>query len=124
MKLNETIELNGKEYTVELNRESVVRIEQYTNLQETAKKMEEKAFIDKSNRKIEDDENPFADKIDDEKLINSGQQKIELLKSVFNKAFWIWLYPEEKLSISEVEKILAPYFEEESKINYIAEKYE
>ena len=35
MKKNEILELNGKEYTLELNRESAINIEKYTNLQKS-----------------------------------------------------------------------------------------
>ena len=49
MKLNETIELNGKEYTVELNRESALRIEQYTKIKNAAEIMSTEAYQDKSN---------------------------------------------------------------------------
>ena len=49
MKLNEVIELNGKEYTVELNRESAVKIEQYVNMAEILEKINQPLYLDKSN---------------------------------------------------------------------------
>ena len=124
MKLNEVIELNGKEYTVELNRESLVRIEQYTNIEKTSKKFKESSLKDKSEIELSDDENPFADTIDEEKLEKEAKEKEELIKKSVSRAFWIWLYPVEKLSISEVNEILEPYFEDEEKGEYIAEKYQ
>ena len=124
MKLNETIELNGKEYTVELNRESIVRIEQYTNLKESSKILQKEIIKDKSNEEITSGENPFEDEIDDSKIEELGKQKEEILKKIFVKAFWIWLYPVEKLNYEEVNEILDSYFKDEEKANYIAEKYQ
>lgn len=123
MKLNEIIELNGEEYTVELNRESIVRIEQYTNMKEASKKMSKTAYTDKSNKEIDDDENPFGEKIKDEEIDRINEEKIETLKKIITRAFWIWLYPVEKLSYKEVSDKLELYFEDEEKAEYIAEKY-
>lgn len=123
MKLNEVIELNGKEYTVELNRESVLRIEQYTNIKNVSAKVNKNPIEDKSEKEITDDENPFADEISEEELENEGKEKAEAIKKVMSRAFWIWLYPVEKLSISEVEKILDPYYNDEEKAKKLSEMY-
>ena len=124
MKLNETIELNGKEYTVELNRESVVRIEQYTNSEEAEKVINASPITDKSNSEIVDGEDPFAETLEDEKIIEMAQEKEEAIKKVFTRAFWIWLYPVEKLDYNKVKEILEPYLTNEDKVPYIAEKYQ
>jgi len=124
MKLNEVIKLNGKEYTVELNRESIMRINQYVNIEESAKKFQENLIEDKSNMEIADNENPFAEAIDEEKLANQNEEKQNLIKKAVNRAFWIWLYPVEKLGIKEVEELLEPYFNgTDEEANYIIEKY-
>ena len=125
MKLNETIELNGKEYTVELNRESAIRIEQYSNMQELAEILQKEIFEDKSKKEIADDEDPFAEKLDEEELIKANLQKSEALKKLYTRAFWIWLYPVEKLSIKEIEEILKPYLEakEEKNAEYLGKLY-
>ena len=60
MKLNEIIELNGKEYTVELNRESILKIDQYTNVKKANEKIHETVLTDKSEIELKDDEDPFA----------------------------------------------------------------
>ena len=39
------------------------------------------------------------------------------------RAFWIWLYPQEKLSISQVEEILNPYYESEQKAQELSDIY-
>lgn len=124
MKLNEVIELNGKEYTVELNRESILKIDQYTNTKKTADEMYKTVIKDKSEIDLKDDEDPFAEEIPEDKLEEEAREKEKLIKKVLTRAFWIWLYPQEKLSISEVEKILEPYFEDEEKAEKISAIYE
>lgn len=123
MKLNEVIELNGKEYTVELNRESILRIEQYTNIKNANDKINAPALTDKSEKKISDNEDPFAETISEDKLEESAKEKEEIIKKVMVKSFWIWLYPVEKLSISQVEEILKPYFEDDDKARELTEIY-
>lgn len=124
MKLNEIIELNGKEYTVELNRESILKIDQYTNVKKASEKFNENILVDKSEIELKDDENPFAEEISEEKLEKDAEEKENLIKKMLTRAFWIWLYPQEKLSISQVEEILEPYFEDDKKAKEISEIYE
>lgn len=123
MKLNEVIELNGKEYTVELNRESILRIEQYTNLKQSSQEINKPLIEDKSQKEISADENPFADEISEDELEKSNDEKEETVKKVMTRAFWIWLYPQEKLSISQVEEILNPYYESEQKAQELSDIY-
>lgn len=123
MKLNEIIELNGKEYTVELNRESILRIEQYTNLKQTGEFVNKPAFEDKSDKEIGDNEDPFAEEISEDELEKNAESKEEAVKKVMSRAFWIWLYPKEKLSISQVEEILSPYYETEEKAEELSKLY-
>ena len=123
MKLNEVIELNGKEYTVELNRESIIRIEQYTNLKQSSQEINKPLIEDKSQKEISADENPFADEISEDELEKSNDEKEETVKKVMTRAFWIWLYPQEKLSISQVEEILNPYYESEQKAQELSDIY-
>ena len=124
MKLNEIIELNGKEYTVELNRESILKIDQYTNIKKASEKINETVIRDKSEIALSDDENPFAESIPEEKLEKEAEEKEETIRKILTRAFWIWLYPVEKLSISQVEEILKPYFESDEKAQEISSIYE
>lgn len=123
MKLHEIIELNGKEYTVELNRESVTRIEQYTNIEEADKTIKATPITDKTNSEIVDGENPFEEVIDYDEIDKMVEEKDKVLRNVISRAFWIWLYPVEKLDFSKVKEILEPYFTDDEKANYISEKY-
>jgi hypothetical protein len=124
MKLNETIELNGKEYTVELNRESLIRIDQYVNMQNAKAIIEMPLNNDKSTQEIKDKEDPFATPIDEEKMEKTQKLKEETIISLYTRAFWIWLYPIEKLDYSEVVELLKPYLNDDTKSEYLAKKYE
>ncbi len=123
MKLNEIIELNGKEYTVELNRESILRIEQYTNLKQSEQEISKPIYEDKSNMEISDDENPFANEISEDEIEKTAEDKEQLVKKIMSRAFWIWLYPQEKLSISQVEEILKPYYDSDEKAEELSNMY-
>lgn len=124
MKLNEILELNGNEYKVELNRESIVRIEQYTNMEEVSNIVEASPITDKSNSEIVDGEDPFAETIEDEKIVQMAIEKENTIKKALTRAFWIWLYPTEKLDYNKVKELLEPYFEDENKASYISKKYQ
>ena len=121
MKKNEIIELNGKEYTIELNRQSAIKIEQYANLQEAMLEMRE-PLLDYVED-IKEDEDPFANEIDFEEYNRKAEEKLEILKRTITRAFWIWLYPENKLNIEEVKALIEPYFETDKKIKFISENY-
>ena len=100
MKLNEVILLNGKEYTVELNRDSVVKINQYINMNKALEIVNNPLYEDKSEIEISDNENPFADIKSDEELIKLDEERDKALRKVYTRAFWIWLYPNEKMSLT------------------------
>ena len=121
MKRNEIIKLNDVEYTLELNRESAVRIEQYTNLQKTYKEISKPLFEYKEE--IEEDENPFENEIKLDEMQEEADKKLATLKNLYAKAFWIWLYPNHKLNITQVKEILEPYYEDDEKIKSISELY-
>lgn len=121
MKKNEIIELNGKEYTLELNRESAIRIEQYTNLQKTMREINKPLinYVDE----IEKGTNPFENEIDFDLMEQEAENKLKNLHKIIENAFWIWLYPNHKLDKDEVSKIIAPYYETDEKMEFISKKY-
>lgn len=122
MKKNEIIELNGEEYTLELNRESYLKIDQYVNINKTYSDLSKKAYEFKEE--IADDENPFASEIKEEDIDNLAKTQNEMLEKAIIRAFWIWLYPNHKLSITQVKELITPYLEDNEKYNYILEKFE
>lgn len=121
MKRNEIIELNGIEYTVELNRDSAIQIEKYTDMQKSMKIIEKEVY--NHVEEIGEDEDPFADVVSFEQVEEEANKKLEVLKKMITRAFWIWLYPNHKLNINQVTEIIEPYFAEDTKMQFISEKY-
>ena len=121
MKKNEIITLDGKEYTLELNRDSFLKIDQYTNLKKSVGAIKEDLYEYKEE--IDENENPFADVISDEEMDKFVEEKDTTLKKMITRAFWIWLYPNHKLNINQVEEILKSEFDNDEKYNKLAEKY-
>lgn len=121
MKKNEIIELNGFEYTLELNRDSFLKIDQYSNVKKSMETIQKDLYeyIDE----IDDNTDPFAEEIDYDKLEEEANNKINTLHRILERAFWIWLYPEHKLNITEVKEILKPYFDDDDKFQFLCDKY-
>ena len=121
MKKNEKIELNGVEYTLELNRDSFLKIDQYSNIQKSMEIVQKDLYehIDE----IDDNTDPFATNISDEDIEKMVDEKLNTLHKIIERAFWIWMYPNHKLVISKVQEILKPYYDDEEKFKYISEKY-
>ena len=122
MKKNEIIELNGIEYTLELNRDSFIQIDRLCNIDKSVKIIFSDLYDFVDEKELEDDFNPESLIIDEEELNKKVELKNETLKKLVERAFLIWLYPNHKLKPSEVKEILAPYFEDEEKSEWIGEK--
>ena len=50
------------------------------------------------------------------------EDKETTLRKLVERAFFIWLYPNHKLTISQVKEIVDPYLEDEKKSDFIGEK--
>ena len=121
MKKNEIITLDGKEYTLELNRDSFLKIDQYTNFKKSVGVIEEDLYEYKEE--IDENEDPFADVITDEEMDKFVEEKDNTLKKMITRAFWIWLYPNHKLNINQVEELLSDEFNDDEKFDKLVEKY-
>jgi len=122
MKRNEVIELNGEEYTLELNRESFLQIDRICNIQDSMKIINRGLYDYIED--IDDNYNPLQDfeNLSDDKLKEEVDLKEKTLKKIVERSFFIWLYPNHKLPISKVSELLKPYFEDEKKAEWIGEK--
>lgn len=123
MKKNDIIEIDGKEYTVELNRKSFIAIDKYSNIKKSATKITENLYDYVDEMEISDQENPFEDLPSIEESFNEIDEKMLILKKMYTRAFWIWLYPNHKFAIEEVENLLESYFDDDDKFEYLSEKY-
>ena len=120
MKKNEIIELNGKEYTLELNRDSFLQIDKICNVQKSME-IVQKGLYDYVDE-IDDNYNPLEDTVSEEEIEEQAKIKEDTLKKIVIRSFFIWLYPNHKLTISQVTELISPYLEDEKKVEFIASK--
>lgn len=127
MKKNEIIELNGKEYTVELNRESWVLIDKLVNIAKTYEIMHRGFYNYIDDQELDDniDLDKMAEEVSQERLDEEIKTKRDTMRKAIERAFLIWLNPNHHLKPSEVKEILEPYLndEDEEKTKFIWEKY-
>lgn len=122
MKKNEIIELNGKEYTLELNRESFLAIDKVCNVSKSFQIIDRDLY--KHIDDIPDDYNPFSveNLPSEEEIEKEMKLKEETLNKLCERALYIWLYPNYKLKLSEVKEIIKPYLEDDNKAEYLGTK--
>lgn len=120
MKKNEIIELNGVEYTLELNRESFLQIDKICNVQKSMEIIQRGLYD--YVEEIDDNYNPFEDITTDEDIEKEVKLKEDTLYKIVERSFFIWLYPNHKLPISQVKEILKPYLEDDKKAEWLGEK--
>lgn len=101
----EVIEIDGKEYTLFLNRKGIISWEKFCNEeQQKVKELQDeynKLINDNKKIEIKDDTNPFenldvVDKIDEDK---------EFVEKIYKKLYWILLYTNNKLSFNDSSKL-------------------
>ena len=115
----ETIEIDGKEYTLFLNRKGILTWEKLTNAIRKAQEIEKKytdleqMTVDKEVE-IKDGDNPF-ELADNVKL--GVEEDSEIMIETYKKLYWIMLYEEHKLDYKDVEilwdKAVEEYGEEQ-----------
>ena len=120
MKKNEIIELNGVEYTLELNRDSFLQIDRACNIKKSMAIIQESlySYIDE----IDDDFNPESLLVNEEELEEKVKLKEATLDKLIERALLIWLYPNHKLNITQLREILKPILEDEEKSEELGEK--
>ena len=125
MKKNEIIELNGTEYTLELNRLSFLQIDKLCNIDKSFGIMQRGFYKYMDNVEIDDnfDIDSIAEDISDDNIEKEAKLKEEVLRKVVERAFLIWLNPNHHLNITQVRELLKPYFDDEEKAKYLFEKY-
>lgn len=123
MKKNEIIELNGVEYTVELNRDSFLQIDQLCNIQKSMDIIQRGLYKYMDDEELSDDFDINSLSVDEDALKEEVQLKEKTLYKIIERAFLIWLNPNHHLKPSEVKELLKPYFEDEKKAEWLVEKY-
>lgn len=120
MKRTEIIELNGVEYTAELNRESFLAIDKVCNVQKSMEIIQRGMYdyVDE----VPDDYDPFANLPTDEDIEKEVKLKEKMLHNIVERTLYVCLYPNHKLSLSEVKELVKPYFDDEEKSQWIGEE--
>ena len=119
MKKNEIIELNGVEYTVELNRDSFVQIDKICNITKSMEILNRGLYDYVDEEQLDDNYNPFENITSDEDIEKEIKIKEEVLRKLAIRSFFIWLYPNHKLPLSKVSEILQPYLEDEKQADWL-----
>ena len=122
MKRNEIIELGGKEYTVELNRDSFIQIDKICNIAKTMQILNRGLYDYIDEEELDDNYNPFENNTTDEDIEKEVELKDKTLRKITIRAFFIWLYPNHKLSLSQVAELLTPYIDDEKKAEWLGNK--
>ena len=120
MKKNEIIELNGKEYTLELNRDSFLQIDKICNISKTMEIVNSDLYD--YIEEIDDSYNPLENTITEESLEEQVSLREKVLRRLIENAMFIWLYPNHKLPISEVRELLKPIIEDENQVEELGKK--
>ena len=123
MKKNEIIELNGKEYTLELNRDSFIQIDRLCNIQKSMDIMQRGFYKYYDDEELSDDFDLSTLSVNEDEIKKEVELKEKTLYKIIERAFLIWLNPNHHLNITEVKELLKPYFEDEKKAQFIVEKY-
>lgn len=125
MKKNEIIELNGKEYTLELNRESFLQIDKLCNLDKSMEISRRGFYEYMDSVEIDDnfDVDSLSKDLSDEAIEKEVELKEKTMRNLIERAFLIWLNPNHHLKISEVKELLKPYLEDETKAQWLFTKY-
>lgn len=112
----EKIEIDGKEYTLFINRKGLLTWEKIAKVVQESKKMRDKYLntIEKEENdnpiEISDKDNPF-EFVDDD-MVEALEDDETKLKEIYIKFYWIALYENHKLPISEVKTLFEKAEEE------------
>lgn len=125
MKKNEIIELNGTEYTLELNRQSFLQIDKLCNIDKSME-ISRRGFYQYLDD-VEIDDNFDIDSLNvdlsDEAIEKEAKLKEKTMRNLIERAFLIWLNPNHHLNITQVKEILKPYLDDEEKAKWLFGKY-
>ena len=123
MKRNEIIELNGEEYTLELNRDSFIQIDKLCNIEKSMNTIKKDLYDYFDEEELTDDFDINKLNVDDDKIEEELKAKEKKIKDIMERAFLIWLNPNHHLTISQVRELLKPYFDNEEKFTWLGEQY-
>ena len=104
----ETIEIDGTEYTLFLNRKGLVSWENITKVTQKADELKNKyqetvkQLQDDKPIEVSDDANPFDFADDNAEDLSKDEEE---LRNIYIKFYWIVLYENHKLTLSEATEL-------------------
>lgn len=99
---NERIEISGVEYTLFLNRQGLVAWEKFCREEnQKIQELQEKYKDINTDVEITDDTNPFEGLEEYDNL----EEDTELISTTFRRLYWIMLYTNHKLNITDASKL-------------------
>lgn len=105
----EKIEIAGEEYVLFLNRKGILSWENITKASKKAEEAQKRNkdlfenFSSDAPIEVSDNDNPFDYANDTE--LDKLESEIEMLKEIYMKFYWIALYENHKLSITEAKEL-------------------
>lgn len=111
----EVIEIDNKEYTLFINRKAIVSWENITKFSEKAENIKEKYKnisefkTEKNEVEVSDNDNPFD--YANEEFVDIDEDE-KLVRDIYIKFYWIALYENHKLPLSEVNELFVKAEEE------------
>ena len=116
-----TIEVDGVEYTLSLNRKGAEAIEKYTKASKKRELAEKYANVKETEDKYIDeiplDENPFGDETEEESFEEQTDELLEMLK----RLLWICLWDNHHMNIEQTRELLVKIIEKD-KLNELTSK--
>ena len=102
----ETIEIDGKEYSLFLNRKGIVAWEKFCEdenkkIAEMQNKYSNLLQNAENSNELNDDTNPFEGL----EAMDDLEEQAKIITKSFQRLYWIMLYTEHQLKVSEVEKL-------------------
>ena len=112
-----TINIDGTEYTLSLNRKGIEAIEKYTKLSSKREELEKVTFTPDYVDEISLDDDPFAGLNEDD-----ATQKLDEMMEMLKRVLWICLWDNHKLNIEQVRELLVKITEDDEKFAELNEK--
>ena len=102
----ETIEIDGKEYSLFLNRKGIVAWEKFCEdenkkIAEMQNKYSNLLQNAENSNELKDDTNPFEGL----EAMDDLEEQAKIITKSFQRLYWIMLYTEHQLKVSEVEEL-------------------
>jgi hypothetical protein len=112
-----TMNIDGTEYTLSLNRKGIEAIEKYTKLSSKREEIEKTTFLPEYVDEIGLNDDPFAGIAEEE-----ATQKLDEMLEMMKRVLWICLWENHKLNIEQVRELLVKIVEDDEKFAEMNEK--